>query len=78
MANNKGEEFRNVALVGHSSSGKTMLAEAMLVKGGALNRLGRSVMVQQLATLMLMKKKRRNLYIHHCSMSLARTRNQHY
>ena len=41
MVNNKGEEFRNVALVGHSSSGKTMLAEAMLVKEGALNRLGR-------------------------------------
>ena len=40
VANNRGEEIRNVALVGHSGSGKTMLAEAMLLKGGALNRLG--------------------------------------
>jgi elongation factor G len=41
VASNKGEEIRNVAFVGHSSSGKTMLAEAMLLKGGALNRLGK-------------------------------------
>ncbi len=41
MADNTGEEIRNVALVGHSSSGKTMLAEALLLKGGVLNRLGK-------------------------------------
>lgn len=41
MASNKGEAIRNVALVGHSGSGKTMLAEAMLFKGGELNRLGK-------------------------------------
>jgi elongation factor G len=41
VAGNKGEAIRNVALVGHSGSGKTMLAEAMLYKGGALKRLGR-------------------------------------
>jgi elongation factor G len=41
VASNKGEEIRNVALVGHSGSGKTMLAEAMLLKGVGLNRLGR-------------------------------------
>lgn len=40
MAGSKGEEIRNVALAGHSGSGKTMLAEAMLLKGGVLNRLG--------------------------------------
>jgi elongation factor G len=40
VAGSKGEEIRNVALTGHSGSGKTMLAEAMLLKGGVLNRLG--------------------------------------
>jgi elongation factor G len=33
--------IRNVALVGHSGNGKTMLSEAMLLKGGEINRLGR-------------------------------------
>jgi len=41
VASHKGEAIRNVALVGHSGSGKTMLAEAMLFKGGELNRLGK-------------------------------------
>lgn len=41
MASTKGEVIRNVALVGHSGSGKTMLAEAMLFKGGELTRLGK-------------------------------------
>lgn len=41
MASHKGEAIRNVALVGHSGSGKTMLAEAMLLKGGEISRLGR-------------------------------------
>ena len=40
MASTRGEEIRNVALAGHSGSGKTMLAEAILLKGGVLNRLG--------------------------------------
>jgi elongation factor G len=41
VASHKGEAIRNVALVGHSGSGKTMLAEAMLFKGGELSRLGK-------------------------------------
>src|SRR3954468_20489230 len=34
-------DLRNVALVGHASSGKTMLAEAMLACSGAIGRMGR-------------------------------------
>src|SRR3990172_6553297 len=33
--------IRNVVLLGHGGSGKTMLAEAMLFNTGATNRLGR-------------------------------------
>lgn len=35
------ESIRNMALVGHIASGKTMLCESMLVCGGVINRLGR-------------------------------------
>ena len=35
------EEIRNIVLLGHASSGKTSLAEAMLFTAGATSRLGR-------------------------------------
>ena len=35
------EKIRNVALVGHNSAGKTTLAEAMLYRAGAIERLGK-------------------------------------
>src|SRR4051794_2184599 len=35
------QSLRNVALVGHSGSGKTQLASALLFDAGAVNRLGR-------------------------------------
>ena len=35
------DAIRNVVLVGHSSSGKTSLAEAMLFDAGVINRMGR-------------------------------------
>ncbi len=41
MAENNAQKIRNVALVGHSGNGKTVLSEAMLLKGGEINRLGR-------------------------------------
>ena len=33
-------EIRNVAIVGHATSGKTMLAESMLMCGGVIHRMG--------------------------------------
>jgi len=37
----KSDNLRNVVLLGHSGAGKTSLAEAMLYRTGAVNRLGR-------------------------------------
>ena len=33
-------DIRNFAIVGHASSGKTMLSEAMLACAGVINRMG--------------------------------------
>ena len=41
MKNYQPADLRNFAIVGHASSGKTMLAEAMLLCGGVINRMGR-------------------------------------
>ena len=40
MKEYKAPDIRNFALVGHGSSGKTMLAEAMLATAGEIGRLG--------------------------------------
>jgi elongation factor G len=41
MAGHRCEDIRNFAIVGHASSGKTILSEAMLACSGAINRMGR-------------------------------------
>src|SRR5262245_51489801 len=40
MAKYETKDIRNVAFVGHSDSGKTTLADTLLFKGKATNRLG--------------------------------------
>lgn len=40
MNGNRPADIRNFAIVGHASCGKTTLAEAMLLCGGAIHRLG--------------------------------------
>ncbi|MBI3732581.1 MAG: hypothetical protein HY259_03875, partial [Chloroflexi bacterium] len=41
MAESKVNRLRNIALIGHSSAGKTSLAEAMLFDAGVTTRLGK-------------------------------------
>src|SRR6202030_1223584 len=41
MADHRCAEIRNFAIVGHASSGKTILSEAMLACSGTINRMGR-------------------------------------
>ncbi|MCL2076785.1 MAG: elongation factor G [Oscillospiraceae bacterium] len=38
----KCKEIRNIAIAGHGGSGKTSLAEALMFKSGAIDRMGRS------------------------------------
>ncbi len=40
MKEYKSADIRNIAIVGHGASGKTMLSEAILVCSGVINRLG--------------------------------------
>src|SRR5262245_66624748 len=40
MKEYKPSDIRNFAIVGHASSGKTMLSEAMLECAGVINRMG--------------------------------------
>ncbi len=42
MSNFNAEKTRNIALAGHNGSGKTSLAEALLYKAGASDRLGKT------------------------------------
>lgn len=41
MSTFKSSDIRNFALVGHGTSGKTVLSEAMLYNGGETNRIGK-------------------------------------
>ena len=41
MREYQSEDIRNVAVIGHGASGKTMLCESMLAYNGSINRLGK-------------------------------------
>lgn len=37
------KQIKNIALAGHNGSGKTSLADALLFKAGAVDRLGKTI-----------------------------------
>ena len=45
------ENIKNIAIAGHAGSGKTSLAEALLFKSGAVDRLGKTVLPFAITTL---------------------------
>jgi elongation factor G len=56
-------EIRNFAIVGHASSGKTMLSEAMLACSGAINRMG-SITAGNTVSDYHVEEKERKISIH--------------
>ena len=43
MANFEAKDIRNIILLGHSSSGKTSLAESILYAAGAIPKMGKVI-----------------------------------
>ena len=62
-------DIRNVAIVGHATSGKTTLAEAMLMCGGIIHRLG-SVLQGSTVSDYHVGEQQRHISIHAAPLSL--------
>ena len=67
MKNYKSADIRNLAVVGHGSSGKTMLCEAMLLCSGAINRLG-SILQGSTVSDYHLDEQAHKISIHSCLM----------
>ena len=50
MKNYDSKHIKNIAITGHSGSGKTALCEALLYKAGATDRLGKTADGNKLVT----------------------------
>ena len=57
MKDYKPADIRNFAIVGHASSGKTMLSEAMLACAGVINRMGSISGGTRFPIIMIMSKR---------------------